>query len=123
MSIYSVSILDSSLQDKGLPQLFSRSSQPAMLLLENIDSASLSRETQADDSSTGDVEEILSRQTGNNDGTRASLKPKSSITLSRLFNAMDGVAAPEGHILIMTSNRPENLDPALVRAGSVDVNV
>lgn len=47
----------------------------------------------------------------------------SRVSLSGLLNAIDGVAAPEGHILIMTTNKPEVLDDALVRAGRVSVRV
>lgn len=43
------------------------------------------------------------------------------VTLSGLLNALDGVTAREGRILFITSNRPECLDPALLRAGRVDV--
>lgn len=42
------------------------------------------------------------------------------ISLSGLLNAIDGVATHEGRVLIMTSNHPEKLDPALVRPGRVD---
>ncbi len=42
------------------------------------------------------------------------------ITFSGLLNALDGVAAPEGHILVMTTNHPELLDPALIRPGRCD---
>jgi len=45
------------------------------------------------------------------------------VTLSGLLNAIDGVAATEGRILLMTTNHPEKLDPALVRAGRVDRRV
>lgn len=42
------------------------------------------------------------------------------ITLSGLLNAIDGVGACEGRLLIMTANTPENLDRALVRPGRID---
>ena len=45
------------------------------------------------------------------------------LTLSGLLNAIDGIASPEGHVLIMTTNHPELLDPALIRAGRVNVRV
>ena len=45
---------------------------------------------------------------------------KMGISLSGLLNAIDGVAAKEGRILIVTSNHPENLDPALMRPGRID---
>lgn len=49
--------------------------------------------------------------------------PSSNISLSGLLNAIDGVATHEGRILIMTTNHPEKLDAALVRAGRVDMQV
>ncbi|KAH6611439.1 AAA ATPase [Trichoderma cornu-damae] len=45
------------------------------------------------------------------------------ISLSGLLNAIDGVASHEGRVLIMTTNKPEALDEALVRPGRVDVQV
>ena len=45
---------------------------------------------------------------------------KSYITLSGLLNAIDGVFNNDGRILIMTTNRPEELDSALLRAGRID---
>ncbi|PHH71053.1 hypothetical protein CDD80_5551 [Ophiocordyceps camponoti-rufipedis] len=45
------------------------------------------------------------------------------ISLSGLLNAIDGVASHEGRVLIMTTNKPESLDSALVRPGRVDVQV
>lgn len=44
-------------------------------------------------------------------------------TLSGLLNIVDGVAAHEGRILIMTTNAPEKLDNALLRPGRVDFQV
>lgn len=37
-----------------------------------------------------------------------------------LLNALDGVGTADGLIVIMTTNHPERLDPALVRPGRVD---
>ncbi|KAL6790151.1 BCS1 N terminal domain-containing protein [Trichoderma sp. SZMC 28013] len=45
------------------------------------------------------------------------------ISLSGLLNAIDGVASHEGRILIMTTNKPDALDEALIRPGRVDVQV
>ena len=49
--------------------------------------------------------------------------PKSQVTLSGLLNAIDGASAPTGHILNMTSNKPEALDEALIRSGRVDLKI
>ena len=53
---------------------------------------------------------------------RAIMKPE-SISLSGLLNAIDGVASHEGRVLIMTTNKPESLDDALIRPGRVDLQV
>ncbi|KAK5070889.1 hypothetical protein LTR64_003863 [Lithohypha guttulata] len=50
-------------------------------------------------------------------------KPRSGVTLDGLLQAIDGLLAPEGHLLFMTSNHPEVLDPALVRPGRIDVKI
>ena len=42
------------------------------------------------------------------------------ITTSDLLNYIDGIIASQGRILVMTTNYPEKLDRALVRAGRVD---
>ncbi|MEO5931625.1 MAG: AAA family ATPase, partial [Candidatus Kapaibacterium sp.] len=43
------------------------------------------------------------------------------ITFSGLLNAIDGVAAQAGRVIILTTNHPERLDPALVRPGRIDL--
>lgn len=45
------------------------------------------------------------------------------ISLSGLLNAIDGVASHEGRVLVMTTNKPEALDEALIRPGRVDLQV
>ncbi|EAA31877.3 hypothetical protein GE21DRAFT_7334 [Neurospora crassa] len=45
------------------------------------------------------------------------------ISLSGLLNAIDGVASHEGRVLIMTTNKPEKLDEALLRPGRVDIQI
>lgn len=42
------------------------------------------------------------------------------LTFSGFINAIDGVSAPEGRILFMTTNHLEKLDPALTRPGRCD---
>jgi chaperone BCS1 len=39
------------------------------------------------------------------------------------LNAIDGAGAPEGHILVMTTNAPDALDEALIRPGRVDMKL
>ncbi len=47
---------------------------------------------------------------------------QTKITFSSFLNALDGLIAPSGRLLFVTTNHPERLDPALVRPGRIDVN-
>ncbi|KAL4980922.1 BCS1 N terminal-domain-containing protein [Aspergillus desertorum] len=54
---------------------------------------------------------------------RTGVFEKHGVSLSGLLNVVDGVAACEGRILVVTTNHPEKLDPALVRPGRIDMSV
>ena len=43
-----------------------------------------------------------------------------AVTLSGLLNVLDGFHAPENVIYVMTTNKEEALDPALLRPGRID---
>jgi len=45
---------------------------------------------------------------------------KDTITMQMLLNVLDGVFTPHGMITIMTTNRREALDEAIIRSGRVD---
>eukprot|EP00978_Attheya_sp_CCMP212_P001551 scaffold3165_cov48-Attheya_sp.AAC.6 len=45
---------------------------------------------------------------------------KDQLNLTGLLNVLDGVVDTPGRILIMTTNHPEMLDPALIRPGRID---
>ena len=42
------------------------------------------------------------------------------LNLTGLLNVLDGVVDTPGRMLVMTSNHPEMLDPALIRPGRID---
>lgn len=69
---------------------------------------------------TADRGEYTDREDRSGTGSRS---PGSNCTLSGLLNVLDGVGSQEGRIVIMTTNKPERLDPALVRPGRVDMKV
>merc|ERR1711972_747824 len=48
---------------------------------------------------------------------------KDKLNLSGLLNVLDGVVDTPERILIMTTNHPEMLDPALVRPGRIDKKI
>ncbi len=45
---------------------------------------------------------------------------KDELNLSGLLNVLDGVVDTPGRMLVMTTNHPEMLDPALIRPGRID---
>jgi chaperone BCS1 len=49
--------------------------------------------------------------------------PKPPLNLSDILNTFDGLLAPSGRIMIMTTNHLEKLDPALVRPGRADLKL
>lgn len=90
------------------------------------DSSSDSDSSDRSDSSSSEEDRRRSkkrRRGGNSTPQRKNRSSKKGISLSGLLNAIDGVASHEGRVLIMTTNKPESLDEALVRPGRVDVQV
>lgn len=48
-------------------------------------------------------------------------KEKKGVTLSALLNSLDGLIAPDGLVVVATTNHPDRLDPALIRPGRFDI--
>jgi hypothetical protein len=86
------------LSDEKLMQAVRHAGRDGVLVIEDIDCASVSNERE----------------------TQTQAKSKDTPTLMGLLNAIDGVATPEGRILIATTNRREVLDKALIRPGRFD---
>lgn len=47
---------------------------------------------------------------------------KDKVSVAAMLNALDGIWTPHGLITVMTTNDKDELDPALIRAGRVDVD-
>ncbi|KAF2965680.1 hypothetical protein GQX73_g7899 [Xylaria multiplex] len=88
--------------DQDLEQMFLEIPPQCIVLLEDVDAIWTDRDSEKDES------QVVAR---------------SSCTLSGLLNVLDGVGSAEGRIVIMTTNKPERLDSALVRPGRVDMRV
>ncbi|KAH7145959.1 P-loop containing nucleoside triphosphate hydrolase protein [Dactylonectria estremocensis] len=101
LDLYEVKI-PSVATDADLEQMFQEIPPRCVVLLEDIDAVWVDR-------SSADK------------GTEGNMVP--NCTLSGLLNVLDGVGSQEGRIVIMTTNRPEDLDSALVRPGRVDKKV
>jgi len=61
---------------------------------------------------------VMGPSSSNEKQKEPELKP--SITLGDILNVLDGIPERNGHILVLDTNRLEELDPALVRPGRID---
>ncbi len=92
-----VTLSDKKLTDVLLAKMLSHTRRRSLLLLEDID--------------------CLFNQ------DRSSKDAAEGVTLSGLLNTLDGAQAQTGRLLVMTTNYPESLDPALMRPGRADVRI
>lgn len=97
LSVMICTLNEPNMSDSRFATLMQHVPKPSLILLEDIDSTGIKRE--------GDV------------------YSKDGITLSGILNALDGITALDGCIVIMTTNHPEVLDPALTRPGRIDYKV
>ena len=58
-----------------------------------------------------------------NDAINKTLESSVGINIGDLLNVLDGIVEAPGRIVIMTSNHPENIDPAMLRPGRIDIRV
>ena len=90
--------------DNDLFRAVTRTPDEAILLIEDIDAAKTS------------VARSTEPKPPNADKDEAP-----PLSLSGLLNAIDGTFARDGRILIMTTNHPDKIDPALIRPGRIDL--
>ncbi|KAH8805657.1 BCS1 N terminal-domain-containing protein [Xylogone sp. PMI_703] len=119
LKIYIVSLNSPSMTEEHLGTLFAELPQRCLVLLEDIDSSGISHSRAAADNTPAAPAAAA---------TTASTTPPvnaafNRISLSALLNCLDGVAAAEGRVLVMTTNHVEKLDKALIRPGRVDMNI
>ncbi|KAI9008645.1 P-loop containing nucleoside triphosphate hydrolase protein [Hyaloraphidium curvatum] len=110
LSVCVVSLSSPVMSDQTLNELMIAAPPDSILLLEDVDAAFPPEDTSKP---TGPVEGGNNMRAGNG----------SSVTLSGLLNALDGIAAQEGSLVFLTTNHPERLPPALLRPGRVDKRI
>lgn len=88
------------MNDDDLAELLRAAPPRSMLLLEDVDAIFVER----------DANSTKKQQGG-------------GISFSGLLNALDGAAAQEGCVIVMTTNHKDRLDEALIRPGRCDVHV
>lgn len=96
----------------------------SILVIEDIDCMTEIIKTRTnDDDKISNIEKELNelkKELNKNTEKRYDDNKHNALTLSGLLNALDGIFDNHGRILIMTSNRPEILDKALIRPGRID---
>ena len=97
-TVYSLNMSSVS-SDNNLQGAFWAVRKGSIMLMEDLDAVQQSRITEDKDKDKKDTGQI---------------------SLSGLLNAIDGITSPDGLVLIMTTNQPDKLDPALLRPGRVD---
>lgn len=101
LDIHIISLLDKNMNDYTLNRLMKSMTGRPLVLLEDVDSAGISRDFNDDSDDDDSDDEYAGRRRRHR---------TSRVTLSGLLNAIDGVSAPEGQVLIMTTNHIEALD-------------
>lgn len=122
LEVYTLSLNARSLTDDALAGLFALLPKRCIVLLEDVDASGVNRGSQEPEPEP----EIMNqprRLMLDSGFTRPTRPTKSQVSFSGLINAIDGVAAKEGRILIMTTNHRERLDEALIRPGRVDLQI
>jgi chaperone BCS1 len=117
LDLYILSLSNKDMSDQRMEELFDDLPTRCILLLEDVDSAGLEREK------TKAELEMLSQRQRDLSYRNSGAYRKTSLTLSSLFNCLDGPTSKDGRIVCMTSNAPDNLDPALIRPGRCDQKV
>jgi chaperone BCS1 len=110
LSIYLINLGD--FNDRTLMNAVNQTAPNSVLLFEDIDCMKGSKAR-------------ASLNASMNDGTRApdakeTVAERNGVTLSGLLNALDGFHAPTNVLFMMTTNRVETLDEALLRPGRMD---
>lgn len=66
---------------------------------------------------------MLTKDEKSNDCNINPFKKSETISLGDLLELLDGVIETPGRMIIMTSNHPEQIDPALMRPGRIDLSI
>ncbi|PWW76775.1 hypothetical protein C7212DRAFT_363739 [Tuber magnatum] len=113
LKVYVLSLASKTLSDSGLASLFDALPTHCVVLLEDIDTVNITHSRKPADTTDETPKKPKTDNT----------EPVTKVTLSGLLNVIDGVASPEGRVLILTSNHPKKLDAALIRPGRVDMKI
>jgi chaperone BCS1 len=111
MSIYLIGLTN--FNDKSLMRAIYDVSPNSVILFEDIDCMKTGNARTASG-------ESARNRTPQGPSDPADPRDQSGVTLSGLLNVLDGFNAPENVLFIMTTNKIETIDPALLRPGRID---
>ena len=109
MSIYAVNLTE--FTDRSLRSAINDVPENSVVLLEDIDCMRTGNRRPTEIEVVNKPEGV----TGDKSGAG-----QFGVTLSGLLNVLDGFHAPENVLFVMTTNRIDVLDPALLRPGRID---
>jgi mitochondrial chaperone BCS1 len=107
LSVYCVNLTE--FNDRSLMAAISQVPRNSVLLFEDIDCMK-----------GGQKREAAVKEVTETDSRANTTGATNGVTLSGLLNVLDGLFAPTGVLFMMTTNRIETLDPALLRPGRID---
>lgn len=96
LKLATLSLANAKLNDSLIADLLQRTPTRSLILIEDIDAFFAARHKQDE---------------------------RMQVSFSGLLNALDGVAAQEGRIVVLTTNHRDKLDPALIRPGRIDLEL
>jgi chaperone BCS1 len=111
MSIYVVNLAE--LNDRSLKTAMNDVPENSVILFEDIDCMKAGNRRPEANDGTGRQPSPFAAET-----TESAVRV--AVTLSGLLNVLDGFHAPENVAYVMTTNKVEALDPALLRPGRID---
>lgn len=107
MSVYAVNLTE--FNDRTLKSAVNDVPPRSVILFEDIDCMK-----------TGDVRSSDNRKPNLAEDKKPDASSLLGVTLSGLLNVLDGFNAPENVLFVMTTNKIDTLDPALLRPGRID---
>jgi chaperone BCS1 len=97
--------------DKGLRDALNSVPDNAIVLMEDIDSCSSTKQRKVSRKET-----VLQPVEGEQDNSSA----MSLLSIQGILNALDGITSNSGRIVFTTTNHPENIDKAIMRKGRIN---
>lgn len=129
LDIYVLNLRIPTMKEPEFIRMFSAIPTQCIVLLEDVDAVGLNRNEPMVPTTTNTSDSTYLDNTPKTLGQPRAPEPvpytanASTISLSGLLNAIDGISSHEGRILIMTTNAPQQLDRALIRPGRVDLHI